>query len=352
MNDIASGRFGVRPNQLRPLAEQAVNALNVYREVWGLEYPYGQLDLVNSPFQSGSGQSPCSIVYLSSDAFRGDAELAALYGETRFFRTLVAHEVGHQWWGGLINNLNSYNYWFIESLAEYSSALWIEAVSSEGGKDPAKGFREYLKQVEDWRAAVLRSGTTGSVQEADMAAAPAEVGSSRQALVYFKGAFAFHMLRQLIGDQATWKLFRDIGSEFEGKRITTRDIERVAEQSLGRPMGWFFDQWIRGTGLPQYRLQYSTRQSEDGNWVVEGAVQQRLVVGTGNHERVVDGTFLAKVPITVTGKDGKEYANPVYLRDAETPFAFKVPVEPRDVELNKTYDTLAHDPIINEPWDD
>jgi aminopeptidase N len=180
--------------------------------------------------------------------------------------------------------------------------------------------------------------------------APVDVGDARQSLVYFKGAFAFHMLRQLVGFEATKKLFQDMGSEFEGKQIVTRDIERVAEESLGRPMGWFFDQWIRGTGIPEYRLQWSTRQAEDKTWIVEGKVQQRIIIGTGAHERVVDGAFLAKVPITVIGKDGQEYTNPLYLREAETPFGFKVPVEPRTVELNKYFDTLAHDVLTNEPW--
>ena len=50
------------------------------------------------------------------------------------------------------------------------------------GKNPAKGYKEYLKQVEDWRRAVLRSGTAGSVQESGAVVAPAEIGNSRQSL--------------------------------------------------------------------------------------------------------------------------------------------------------------------------
>jgi hypothetical protein len=351
--DIAAGRFGVRTSQLRPLADQAVNALNLYREVYGVEYPYGKLTLVNSPYMAGEGQSPCSMVYLSSDSFRGEGELALLYnGHTRFFKTLVAHEVGHQWWGGLFNNLNQYNYWFIESLAEYSSALWMEAVHSDGGKNPEKGYKEYLEQVEEWRRVVLEwGGTTGSVQEADMHVSPAEVGNYRQALIYNKGPYAFHMMRQMMGFEKMQEFFLAMGREFTGKLIVTRDIERLAEETFGRPMGWFFDQWIRGAGLPQYRFTYEVVAAEDGTWIVQGEVEQRIIVGVGSHEKIIDGAaYLAIVPITVTGKDGQEYTQPVYVREANAPFAFKVPVEPREVELNKYGETLARDTLVNRPW--
>jgi len=352
--DIAGGRFGVRPSQLRPLAEQAVNALNLYGALYGLDYPYGKLDLVNNPVQQGSGgQSPCAMVYLSSDSFRGEGELVAIHGGgTRFFKKLVAHEVGHQWWGGLFNNLNQYNYWFIESLAEFSSALWTEAVNSDGGEKPEKGYKEYMEQVDGWRRTILRAGLTGNIQESDMQAAPVETGSARQALIYNKGPYAFHMMRNLVGDEAMWKLMKDIGQEFAGKLIVTSDLQRVAEESLGRPMGWFFDQWIRGTGIPQYKMNYETQKAEDGNWVVRGSVEQRIVVGDGPTRSVVEGgKFLALVPITVTGRDGQEYTQPVYVRDSEATFGFKVPVEPVEVELNKHGETLAHDVLVNRDWD-
>jgi aminopeptidase N len=39
--------------------------------------------------------------------------------------------------------------------------------------------------------------------------------------------------------------------QLAGKNVVTRDIQRVAEQSFGGTMEWFFDQWIRGTGIPE-----------------------------------------------------------------------------------------------------
>jgi hypothetical protein len=107
--------WDIRPRQLPALADQAVNALNLYREVFGVDYPFAKLDLVNDPLGFLYGQSPASIVYLGSGAFRGSGTMGNWIGAgaTRFMRSLVAHEVGHQWWGGLVTHANDLSYcWF------------------------------------------------------------------------------------------------------------------------------------------------------------------------------------------------------------------------------------------------
>ena len=43
-------------------------------------------------------------------------------------------------------------------------------------------------------------------------------------------------------------------------------------------MDWFFDQWIRGIGKPQYALNYTKRKNEQGKWIVEGTIKQRVVI--------------------------------------------------------------------------
>ena len=71
----------------------------------------------------------------------------------------------------------------------------------------------------------------------------------------------------------------------------TRDIQQVAEKSFGANLDWFFDQWIRGVGVPQYRMLYDQRQTEDGSWLIEGTIQQRVVVGSERSFDVLEGTY-------------------------------------------------------------
>ena len=331
--------WGIRGKQLRPLAEQAVNALNLYREIFGVDYPYAKLDLVNDMGGLGA-QSPGSMVYVGGAAFRGEGVLGSA---SSFARSLVAHEVGHQWWGSAIGNANARNYWFVESLAEFSSALFVEAVNS-AQQGPAQGRRAYLSHVADWRRRVLNSNLLTSVKDARVLYAG---GGGYQAAVYSKGPYVFHMIRVSVGDDALYRFLRNLGQQLAGHEIVTSDIERVASQTFGSDMNWFFDQWIRGIGMPEYDFNYEARETENGNWVVAGNVRQKVVAGREKWE--LDGVYYeGVVPITVLGRDKVEYPARIVVNGPETPFRFKVPVRPLEVTLNKYGEILARDVVTPE----
>ncbi len=340
VDKTAMSDFELAPTRLRPLAEEAANALLLYTKIYGKDYPFAKLDLVNDAFGGFYGQAPSSIVYLGTPVFKGRGMLGAVGGANlaTFARSVVAHEVAHQWWGALVSNSNNGNYWFVESLAEYSSALFMENVYS--GND-------YMKKVEEWRRVLLERDVTTSVQDASVLSAP-DYGSY-QASVYDKGPYAFHILRTTFGDEKFFAFLKTLATELAGKEIVSRDIQKVAEQSFGGNMEWFFDQWIRGTGIPQYSFNYETRKTEDGKYLISGKIKQRVV--SGKNKYVLDGVyFTGIVPITVIAAKGKEFPAKIRVQGAETPFQFKVSDEPVDVVLNKYGEILAHDVLVNRPW--
>ncbi len=325
--------WNIRPKQLKPLARQAVAAINFYRDLFQLDYPYGKMDLVNDPLGFLYGQSPSSIIYLGSGAFRGSGALVAggIDGGliANFSKNLIPHEIAHQWWGSTITNANMRNYWFVESLAEYSSALFVEA---------NLGHKAYENRVQVWRRSILETTPLSSVQNA------ASLWSDQGyiAAVYNKGPYAFHMLRQIFGDEKFFTFFRQLARELAGREIVTRDIQRVAERSFGADLEWFFDQWIRGIGIPEYSLNYAARKTEDGKYLIEGKVLQRVVAG--RRRRVLEGVYYRTVvPVIIRCADGKSYRKRLVVKGPETPLLIKLPAKPKTVVLNEHGETLALD---------
>jgi aminopeptidase N len=261
----------------------------------------------------------------------------------------VSHETAHQWWGSLITMGNGRNYWFVESLAEYSSALYIENLYASQ-KGPEAGRKAYLEKVEEWRREVLKAGAMAAVQDVDtMWSGGAYPGQARQAAIYNQGPYAFHVMRETFGDEKFFAFLKNLAQSLAGKEVVTRDIQMVAEQSFGGTMEWFFDQWIRSPGLPEYAFNYRTRRAEDGSYIVEGDIKQRIVVGLS--KEVLPGeTFRGVVTINVTGKDKKEYPVKILVEEETTPFAFKLPVEPREIALNENGGMLAHDVLVNRDF--
>jgi aminopeptidase N len=155
-----------------------------------------------------------------------------------------------------------------------------------------------------------------------------------------------HILRETFGDEKTFAFLKSLATELEGQNIVTRDIQRVAEQSFGGTMEWFFDQWIRGIGIPQYSFNHGFRKAEDGTYIVEGKVKQRVVVGLKEH--VLDGVYYRGiVPVVVIGQDGQEYRKGLLVEGAETDFQFKVPVEPDVITFNANGEILAQSVLDN-----
>lgn len=72
--------------------------------------------------------------------------------------------------------------------------------------------------------------------------------------IYQKGGWTLHMLRGLVGDEAFWAGIRAYYARYLNANASTADFRRTMEETTGRDLGWFFDQWLyRPGGLPKVR---------------------------------------------------------------------------------------------------
>jgi aminopeptidase N len=63
-------------------------------------------------------------------------------------------------------------------------------------------------------------------------------------LVYQKGAYVLHELRELVGDAMFWAGIRRYTTEHFGKSVTTTDFQTAMEQASGMDLRPFFDRWV------------------------------------------------------------------------------------------------------------
>ena len=342
---VAAGARDIRGKQLQAIATQASVALNMYRDIYGADYPFAKLDLVADPEGFLYGQSPASIVYLGFGVFRGEGMIAEVGVNasriSKFNKDVVAYEVGHQWWGGLITNANQRNYWFVESMAELSSALYVEQTA---------GKKKYFEKVADWRKNVLDSEPTANLQSG-YTVWGGSLGAA-QANIYNKGPYAFHIFRSTFGDEKFFALLKEMTKELQHKEIVTRDMQDVMEKVVGGNMDWFFDQWMRGVGVPQYALFWTKRKNEQGKWIIDATIKQRVVFGKDKVE--LPGVYYRGVaPLTFVDANGKETktAKSFLVQGAETKLPpMIVPDEPDQVYFNKDGEILAEDGLVNRSW--
>ncbi|HEY1303509.1 MAG TPA: M1 family metallopeptidase [Vicinamibacterales bacterium] len=148
--------------------------------------------------------------------------------------TLAAHEVAHQWWGNLVTCRDWTHFWLNEGFATFMAAAYNEH---------RFGRAAYDRDIEAARMRYEQVRQTGGDQPLVFPSWDRPTASDRT-IVYQKGAYVLHQLRETLGDDAFWKGIRDYTRRYAGQSVTTADFKRAMEQSSGKDLSVFFANWI------------------------------------------------------------------------------------------------------------
>src|SRR5262249_11398918 len=74
---------------------------------------------------------------------------------------------------------------------------------------------------------------------------------------YQKGGWTLHMLRHVMGDEKFFAGIREDYRTYRDHNALTDDLRKVMESHYGRPLDWFFKQWVFGPGYPVYDAVWS-----------------------------------------------------------------------------------------------
>jgi aminopeptidase N len=147
---------------------------------------------------------------------------------------LGAHELAHQWWGNMVTCRNWNHFWLNEGVATFMAAAYLEH---------RFGRAEYLREIETYRVnyqKVRDAGKDKALVFPDWLNPSAE----DRTLVYDKGAYVLHLLREELGEKAFWAGIRSYTVKYWGKSVVTSDFQKAMEQASGRKLARFFARWI------------------------------------------------------------------------------------------------------------
>jgi aminopeptidase N len=153
---------------------------------------------------------------------------------------LGAHELAHQWWGNMVTCRSFNHFWLNEGFATFMAAAYDER---------RFGRQRYL---EDIAAARQRYETVRDAGHDRPLVFPDwnRPTAGDRTLVYRKGAYVLHLLREELGEGAFWDGIRRYTRTYFGKSVTTEDFQQVMEQATGRDLAAFFSKWVYLTKAP------------------------------------------------------------------------------------------------------
>lgn len=322
---------------------EAQVALEIYTSYFG-ELPYGRLAMTQQPFMT-YGQAWPMLVYMPLTSYL-DISFRHQMGfddPRNFFKVVAAHEVAHQWWGHLIGWKSYRDQWMSEGFADFSASLFAHAVYKDD---------TFLKFWRDERQLILQTNKEGKK--------PAEVGSVimgyrlntaltgdvSRSMIYPKGAFILHMLRMLMWDPQSGNarftaLMQDFVKTYYNSNISTEDFFHVVEKHMTKEMDlasdhkmdWFVREWVYGTQIPEYKLEYRIDTTNASQVKLVGKITQSNV----------DSSFRMRVPVYLD-LDGKvqRVGSIALLGNSSTPeFVIPLPKKPKRALLCAYEDILC-----------
>lgn len=153
---------------------------------------------------------------------------------------VVVHELAHQWWGDLVTCADWHDLWLNEGFATYVEALYRESRSGPDALGNTMTLNEYHGAQ--------------SVYVFDIPDGGGLFSAGYTPAIYGKGAWALHMLRYEIGDDAFYAglaRHKDQGVA-RGGIATTAQFQDAMESESGRDLDWLFDQWVYEAGSPRF----------------------------------------------------------------------------------------------------
>ena len=159
--------------------------------------------------------------------------------------SLVAHELGHQWFGDKVTCGSWEDIWLNEGFATYLAAVYLE------NKYPANTLNNRKNVINN-----ITSATGGSVWIDDTTNV-GRIFSGR--LSYNKGSYLLYMLRWKLGDQVFLNALRQYINDpkLAYGFAKTDDLKRNLEQVSGQNLSEFFKDWFKGQGYPSYNVQWT-----------------------------------------------------------------------------------------------
>ena len=247
-------------------------ALKFYSNQVG-EYPYDQMTVVQGTLSAGAGMEYPNVTIIGSS------------GDARSLDNVIMHEIGHNWFYGMLGFNERQHPWMDEGLNTYIESLYMDKyypnaslVNSIGinvfnAKDYDRMYEAYFPNLMQWRRNLNQSL---SLPAQDFTAMNYGIA------VYQKTGLIFRYLQAYLGEKEARTTMRKFFAAWQYKHPMPEDMKEFYEKETGKDLSWLFDDLINTTKNVDYSIS-SANTNTDGDSIIvkvrnKGGVNSPFVI--------------------------------------------------------------------------
>lgn len=231
-------------------AHYVARAIEFYSECVG-EYPWPQATAVDGALSAGGGMEYPMITIIAGAS------------NARSLDEVITHEVGHNWFYGILASNEREHAWMDEGVNSYYESRYMRKWYGENSA--LLQLPRFLRNASDmdWEEAAYLLQARRRMDQA-----PETASNKMGALNYYLGAYskpavALRLLEQYIGkaefDSAMQAYYRD----WQFRHPYPGDFRTVMESETGRDLSWLFDGLLFSNKHLDYSIRKSRRQGDD-----------------------------------------------------------------------------------------
>ncbi len=227
------------------------------------EYPWPQATAVSGPMGAGGGMEYPMVTIISS------------WGSARGLDGVITHEVGHNWFYGILGTNERRHPWMDEGCNSYYDHSYM---------------REYYKREGEMFGFMMEDSLVNAAEmlycfqrRRNHHQAPDTHSDSLSMINYLLGAyefpaFVFRYLEHYLGRDLFDRAMHNYFLEWKFKHPRPEDMQTSFEHTTGKNLSWFFEGFLQGTPVMDYRIRSLRQIPTDPKTAPPNVITWQLII--------------------------------------------------------------------------
>jgi hypothetical protein len=188
--------------------------------------------------------------------------------------TVIMHEVGHNWFYGILGSNERENAWMDEGINSFNEMRYIRTkypgtkLTEILGRDSSFKFLGLNKFSQYDQYNILYQMQARQNQDQPCQLHSEEfTGMNYGAIVYSKTAVLMNYMYHYMGEKEFDEAMHFYFEQFKYKHPQPEDLRKTLEYFTEKDLSWFFDDLIKTTKKLDYKI-CKSKQLEDGSWEI------------------------------------------------------------------------------------